>query len=148
MTPDIAPHALESEGKAAALAILQRALSLAGWTLEFADLDVTRAAPQLDLRARSHEGRWIHARIDALGRASLERHQRSIALGLPSNLRGRQPRTPVLEDRFLGRLRFDTPAALLRALGDYIAENSPNALACADLRIACTALHPAPQGSP
>lgn len=107
-----------------ALAGLQAALQMAGWTLLYIDVDLAGESPVFDARVERSDGLWLHARMDPLGRCTLERNRRLRWLGMPRDVRGRVPQTQQVRDEFLGRESFVGPRSLARHLSDYIAHNS------------------------
>lgn len=102
---------------------LLAALQRAGWELTYADADLSGERPTAELRLDGHDGRWVTARVDALGRCSIERFQRTKGLRMASDTLGRRPLTPLVEDVFLGRTRSPGPAAMIASLADYLASN-------------------------
>lgn len=133
-TPALAPQS----------ARLQRLMAAAGWEIQFVDLDLTGAQPRLDLRVMRDDGRWLHARVDSLGRATVERFQRSRSLGMTPNQKGRRPLSPQVEDAFLGRSRCPGARSMLRDLTSYLSENALRPVAVADMRAAWAAVMGAP----
>jgi len=133
-TPALAPSASR----------LQQLMSAAGWEIKFIDLDLTGAQPRLDLRVMRDDGRWLHARVDALGRATVERFQRQRSLGMSANTSGRRPLSPQVEDTFLGRERCPGARAMLRGLASYLADNALRPVAIADMRAAWASVMSAP----
>lgn len=107
-----------------ALICLQAVLQIAGWDIRFIDIDLTGDSPTFDARVERRDGLWVHARMDFLGRCTLERNRRHCWLGKPANARGRIPLAPQVRDEFLGRISAPGPRALARSLSDYIANNS------------------------
>ncbi len=82
---------------------LLRTMDRAGWALDWVDLDLTGSAPRLEIRATRHDGLWVRAYVDQLGRATLERFQRERGLGMAKNQKGRRPLVPQIDDHFMGR---------------------------------------------
>lgn len=107
-----------------ALICLQAALQLAGWELLFLDIDLLGDSPIFDARVERNDGLWVHARVDAQGRCSMERNRRHRWLGKSRGMGGRIPLAPQVSDEFLGRSNFTGPRAMARHLSDYIAANS------------------------
>ena len=106
----------------------------AGWEIEYIDLDLTGNQPKADIRVKRDDGRWLLARVDALGRASVERFQRERTLGMSANTKGRRPLSPQVNDEFLGRSRFEGARSMLRGLTAYLVENAIRPVALADMR--------------
>lgn len=69
-------------------------LATAGWEIDEIALDLTRTGPKAEIRVGRHDGRWMLARVDQLGRASIERFQRERSLGMATNGTGRRPLSP------------------------------------------------------
>lgn len=107
-----------------ALICLQAVLQIAGWEIRFIDIDLTGDSPTFDARVERRDGLWVHARMDSLGRCTMERNRRHCWLGKPANARGRIPLAPQVRDEFLGRISAQGPRALARCVSDYIANNS------------------------
>src|SRR5690606_27333873 len=104
-----------------ALAHLAATLRLAGWEARTIDLDFVAGRATVELHR--DDGRWVLLSVDALGRAQIERHHRSITLGRHSSSRGKIPLSPQIADVFLGRQRYEGPRAAMRALCSYVADN-------------------------
>ena len=113
---------------------LQRMLAAAGWEVDFVDLDLTGDAPKVDIKICRHDGLWLWARADQLGRCSMETFHRGRALGMAPNQTGRRPSVPLVNDTFLGRQRFEGPRAMLRHMTAYLADNALYPVALADVR--------------
>ena len=129
----------------AARALVMR-MEGAGWVLSSVDLDLTGAAPKVEIRAIRFDGLWIRAHVDQLGRATPERFQRDCSLGMPKNRQAgaRLPMSPQLEDRFLGRQRYEGARTLMRYLCAYLTDNALHPIALPDMRAAWAALMQAP----
>ena len=127
-----------------ALDALRRTLAAAGWDIERLDLDLTGTNPVADIRLAREDGRWLLARVDALGRCSVETFHREIGLGVPANRRGRHARFPLVEDVFLGRTRHEGPRAMLRHLTRYLADNALRPVSLLELRAAWAGTMAAP----
>ena len=123
---------------------LQQTMARAGWEIQFIDLDLTGAAPSADMRIRRDDGLCLHARVDRLGRASIERFRRVTALWMPSNVKGRQPLTPLTTDTFLGRERCLGARHMLRQVTAYLTDNATHPVALADMRSAWAAVMSGP----
>ena len=123
---------------------LQRCMSLAGWEIHFVDLDLTADRPSADIRIMRSDGRWLHARVDKLGRATIERHQRERRLAMSSATKGRCPLSPQVDDIFLGRSSYSGARSMLRDLTTYIVANAMGPVALSDVRAAWAAVMSAP----
>lgn len=117
-----------------AIANLARTLESAGWEINFFDLDLSGNQPRADIRITRFDGLWLHARVDSLGRCSLEMFRRSKSLGMSANIRGRQPLSPQVNDEFLGRRRAPSPRVMLRDLCNYLVDNALNEVALIAVR--------------
>lgn len=131
---------LVSTPSPAALATLQRTLARAGWEVDYLDLDLTLARPTASIRCHRADGRWLWAKVDTLGRCTLETFQRETWLGKPRHAKGNWPQSPQLDDVFLGRSRPATARALLRELSSYLAHNALHPTALTEVRSAWTGL--------
>lgn len=120
--------------------VFQQLLARAGWTIDFADIDLTHSAPIVVLKCHRHDGLWLWAKVDSLGRASLETFQRESWLGKPANTKGNWPLSPQHEDHFLGRQRFENGQSLLNGVFNYLVDNAREPIALADLQSAWLAL--------
>lgn len=97
----------------------------AGWEIHFIDLALDGSAPRAEIKLARLDGRWLWARLDALGRCTIETYHRHKMLGRPADARGRVPLSPQVDDVFLGRRSgFAGPRAMLRALTSYVVDNS------------------------
>jgi hypothetical protein len=125
---------------------LLRTMDRAGWTLDWVDLDLTGSSPRLDVRVMRHDGLWVRACVDQLGRATLERFQRERSLGSPPNKASgaKEPLAPLVDDHFLGRQRFEDASSMMRGLCAYLTDNALHPVALADMRAAWAALMQAP----
>lgn len=115
---------LLSLSQAQAAPALQRCLAQAGWEADHVDLDLTGTAPTAEIKLTRADGRWLWARLDQLGRGTIETFQRDRALALCTSTKGRRPLTPEIYDQFLGRQRFDGAIGMLRGVGAYIGLNA------------------------
>jgi hypothetical protein len=106
------------------LGMLQAQLGRAGWAIAHIDVDLTGYAPKAEIQVESFDGKWLLARVDRLGRCSVERFVRSRHLGMSDNTRGRRPLSPQVEDQFLGRDRLSSPGDLLDYIACYISNNA------------------------
>lgn len=122
------------------LAVMQAA----GWEVEFIDLDLTGEQPKVDIKVTRADGRWLLARVDQIGRASIERFQRQRSLGMTPNTKGRRPLSPQVDDEFLGRDQFTGARSMLRGLTAYIADNALHPVALTDVRAGWAAIMSAP----
>ena len=132
----IAAGPLEASVMPQALARCQRTMSLAGWEIEYVDMDLTGQRPTAEIKVQRDDGLWLWARVDALGRCTTETYQRERALGMVKNQRGRRPLVPLVEDVFLGRRRHEGPRSMLRNMTNYLADNALRSVALADMRAA------------
>jgi hypothetical protein len=48
-----------SVGPSRAMLTLQRTMALAGWEVDYVDLDLTGGAPKAEIKVRRHDGRWL-----------------------------------------------------------------------------------------
>lgn len=125
---------------------LLRTMGRAGWTLDWADLDLTGITPRLEIRATRHDGLWLRAYVDQCGRATLERFQRERSLSAPKNKKAgsRMPMTPQIDDHFLGRQRYEGARAMMRGMCDYLSANALSPVALPDMRAAWAVVMQAP----
>lgn len=119
---------------------LQRVLAGAGWEVDFIDVDLTGEKPVAVIKCHRYDGRWLWAKVDALGRCSVETFHRERWLGKPSNSKGNWPLAPQVDDVFLGRVRPANPGSLLEHISGYIANNSLHPVVLADVQAAWQAL--------
>lgn len=119
---------------------LQLLLRRAGWELAFIDLDLAQERPVAHIRVDRDDGRWVWARVDTLGRCTIETFQRERALTMSPSTTGRRPLSPEVSDHFLGRTRPAGARAMLRCLIDYLADNALHPLALADAHAAWAAV--------
>lgn len=131
-------------GPSRAMLMLQRTMALAGWEVDYADIDLTGSAPKAEIKVRRHDGRWLWARVDQLGRCTLETFQRESYLGESQCYGKMAPRCMRHDDHFLGRRMPAGPRAMLRMMTDYIADNALYPVALADVRSAWAAVMAAP----
>ena len=117
-----------------ALARCQRVMALAGWEIEYVDMDMTGARPTAEIKVQRDDGRWLWARVDALGRCTTETFQRERGLGMARNQTGRRPLVPLVDDVFLGRQRHEGPRSMLRWMTNYLKDNALHPVALAGLR--------------
>jgi hypothetical protein len=106
----------------------------AGWEIEFVDLDLTGEHAKAEIKVTRQDGRWLLARVDEIGRASVTRFQRERSLGMSPNTKGRRPLSPQVNDEFLGRSRYEGARSMLRGLTAYLVENAVRPVALADMR--------------
>jgi hypothetical protein len=116
----------------------------AGWEIEFVDLDLTGERAKANIKIARQDGRWLLARVDELGRASVERFHRERTLGMSPNTKGRRPLSPQVNDEFLGRSRYAGARSMLRGLTAYLVENSVCPVALANMRAGWAAVMDAP----
>jgi hypothetical protein len=135
---------LSADVAASGAVLLQKVMRAAGWEIEYIDLDLTGNQPKADIKLTRGDGLWVLARVDHLGRATIERFQREMKLGKPRGAKGRFPLSPQIEDIFLGRLSGLKPRTMLRALTSYIADNALHPVALTDVRNAWRAVMSSP----
>lgn len=121
---DLAPLPSMAIGKTAEMSTLQVTMAIAGWTVDFVDIDLTQPSTMALIRCHRDDGLWFSARVDSLGRCSFETFQRRAWLGKPNNTKGRWPQSPQSDDEFLGRCRPADPQALLSHVACYIVDNA------------------------
>lgn len=131
----VMPHALHK---------CQQAMALAGWEIEYVDMDLTGPRPTAEIKVQRNDGLWLWARVDALGRCTTETYQRERALGMAQNQRGRRPLVPLIDDVFLGRRRHEGPRSMLRNMTTYLADNALRQIELADMRAAWAGVMRAP----
>jgi hypothetical protein len=141
IAPDLANV---SVGPSHAMLKLQRTMELAGWEVDYVDLDLTGSVPKAEIKVRRHDGRWLWARVDQLGRCTLETFQRETTLGESVCYGKRAPRCNRHDDHFLGRRRPAGPRVMLRDLTNYITDNALHPIALADVRSAWAGVMAAP----
>ena len=127
-----------------ALARLASVMRVAGWEVEFADIDLTGDQVRADIKVVRNDGRWLLARVDHLGRASITRYHRTNFLGRTPNSKGCVPLSPQIDDQYLGRSRHEGARSMLRSLTAYIADNAIHPVALTDLRAGWGAVMSAP----
>lgn len=118
------------------VARLSRVMRSAGWEIEFIDLDLAGDRPKVDIKIHGANGRWLLARVDSLGRATMETFHRERALGMTPNTRGCRPLSPQVIDTFLGRQKFVGARQMLRVMTNYLTDNSVHPVALSDMRSA------------
>lgn len=112
----------------------QRVMARAGWEISYVDLDLSAELPKAEIKLERADGRWIWARLDAIGRCTIERFHRTRSLGMSPNGKGRRPLVPIVDDAFLGRSSYPGPRAMLREMTRYVAENALHPVSLADVR--------------
>lgn len=127
-------------GRAAPMQRLARVMALAGWEVEYADIDLTGAQPIAEIKATRDDGRWLWARVDSIGRCTTETFHRERTLGMARNQKGRRPLVPLVDDVFLGRQRHEGPRSMLRHMTSYLTDNALRPVALADMRAAWAGL--------
>ena len=140
----IAAGPLEASVRPQALARCQRVMALAGWEIEYVDMDLTGQRPTAEIKVQRDDGLWLWARVDALGRCTTETYRRERNLCMARNQRGRRPLVPLVEDVFLGRRRHEGPRSMLRNMTNYVTDNALRPVALADLRAAWAGVMSAP----
>ena len=126
------------------VAQLSRVMRSAGWEIEFIDLDLTGDHPKVDIKIHGANGRWLLARVDSLGRSTMETFHRERTLGMTPNTRGCRPLSPQVTDTFLGRQKFSGPRQMLRVMTNYLTDNSARPVALSDMRSAWASAMAAP----
>lgn len=124
----------QGERQPAGLVALKACMERAGWEVDHVDLDMTKDTPTVEVRMSRVDGRWLLARSDSLGRASIETFQRAKGLGMSPQTRGRRPLSPMVEDTFMGRQRCGGARALIRTLTNYIADNGTGDVSLGTIR--------------
>lgn len=114
--------------------VLQKFMARAGWEIAYLDLDLTGDRPNAEIKLERCDGRWLLARVDRLGRASIETFHRERTLGMSKNTRGRRPLSPQVDDVFLGRQICLGARHMLREMTAYIANNATTPTCLADVR--------------
>lgn len=128
----------------ASVARLAAVMARAGWEISFIDLDLTQDRPTADIRIARADGRWLHARVDRLGRSTIETFQREKSLGMSANTKGRRPLSPQIDDVFMGRRSFEGARSMLRNLTAYLADNAMQPVALSDMRAGWASVMAAP----
>lgn len=124
---------------------LARCLALAGWEVAHIDVDLTGERPKAEIKLERRDGRWLLARVDRIGRATLETFQRERSLGMSRDTTGRRPLAPQVDDIFLGRQTSrDARHMLLTVVPTYVADNATSPVALADVLRAWGAVLGAP----
>ena len=103
---------------------LELCLARVGWEICHLDLDLAGGSLVADIRVAGTDGKWLLGRIDRFGRCSLERFVRTRQLAMARDGKGRRPLSPQVDDVFLGRQWFPSPAALLEQVGEYVVNHS------------------------
>ena len=127
-----------------AVSSLSRVMRAAGWEIEFIDLDLSGDQPKVDIKIHGTNGRWLLARVDSLGRSTMETFHRERTLGMTQNTRGCRPLSPQVTDTFLGRQKFAGPRQMLRVMTNYLTDNSARPVALSDMRSAWASAMAAP----
>ena len=125
---------IKSSSEMAQVTRLAAVMHAAGWEVEYIDLDLTGEQPKADIKVARHDGRWMLARVDGIGRATITRFHRDCSLGMSANTKGRRPLSPQVDDQFLGRDRFEGARSMLRGLTNYLVANALRPVALADMR--------------
>lgn len=114
----------------------QHVMARAGWEIEYVDLDFTRPKPAAELKIMRSDGRWLWAKVDTLGRCTIETFHRERKLGMSRNQKGRRPLVPIVEDTFLGRQHPAGPRQMMRLVTSYVSDNALSQVALSDIRAA------------
>jgi hypothetical protein len=130
--------------QATQVARLQAVMRAAGWEIAHVDLDLTGQQPKAEIKMMRDDGRWLLARVDQCGRATVTRFHRERYLGRHANTKGRQPLTPIVDDQFLGRSSFPGARSMLRGITTYLVENALHPVALSDMRAGWAAVMAAP----
>ncbi len=131
-------------GSNAAIATLNRVMRSAGWEVEYIDMDLTAEKPKVDIRVNRDDGRFLIGKVDSIGRASFETFQRERSLRMDGSTKGRRPLSPMIDDTFLGRQKFEGARSMLRGMTNYLADNATGTIALSDLRSAWAGIMSAP----
>lgn len=138
--PSLSPSPSSKALPIQSLQALQALMALAGWEIDYLDIDLTQQSPVVEVKCHRMDGRWIYAKRDSLGRCSMETFQRNSWIGHPANSKGKWPQSPQVDDIFLGRYRPEGARALMRYLTSYITDNSTAPVSLADMRRGWAAL--------
>lgn len=140
------PPAYASSGvlSVAAMTTVQMVLARGGWEISFLDVNLSGTGPIVDMKVHRADGRWLWARIDALGRCSLTRYHRETYLGQSRAYGAMAPRCTQHDDLFLGRTRLASPRGLLVHLVRYVSENALHPLSVREVRRAVVEVLAAP----
>ena len=122
----------------------QHVMALAGWEIEYVDLDFTRPQPTAELKLTRADDRWLWAKVDTLGRCTIETFHRARKLGMAPNQNGLRPMVPIVEDIFLGRQHLAGPRQMMRQVTNYLADNALAHVPLPDIRAAWAGLMTAP----
>lgn len=126
----------DQQAPSAAVSKLNRVMRDAGWEVEYIDIDLTAEKPKATIRVNRDDGRFLIAKVDALGRANFETFQRERSLGMNASTKGKRPLTPLVDDIFIGRQRFEGARSMLRGMTNYLADNASSPVALSDMRAA------------
>jgi len=119
-------------------------MARAGWEIDYVDLDFTRPRPTVELKLVRTDGRWLWAKVDPLGRCTIETFQRDRKLCMAPNQKGRRPLAPFVEDLFLGRRHLSGPRQMMRQITNYVFENALSDVSLFELRAAWASVMSAP----
>jgi len=120
-------------------------MALAGWEIQYLDLDLTQDRPVAEVRLMRGDGRWVFARVDRLGRCTVETFHRRTFLGVFGAVtRHKPPQSPQIEDVFLGRFKPAGVRAMLRHLTAYVVDNAMRPVSLAEVRGAWALVMAAP----
>lgn len=146
MTPLIAQYPVGVTDAPPALVKCQQTMAMAGWEIDFVDIDLTGQNPTVEVKVVRNDGRWLWARVDSIGRCTTETFQRERHLGMAPNQRGRRPLVPLVDDVFLGRSSHEGARSMLRSMTNYLVDNALRPVALADMRAAWAGLMAEPTG--
>lgn len=127
-----------------AVAKLNKVMRGAGWEVEYIDIDLTGEKPKVAIRVNRDDGRFLIAKVDSVGRASFETFQRERSLRMDGSTKGRRPLSPMIDDTFLGRQKFEGARSMLRGMVNYLVDNASSPVALADMKSAWAGAMAAP----
>jgi len=135
---------LQQKTSSTAVAKLNEVMRSAGWEVEYIDLDLTGEKPKAAIRVKRDDGRFLIAKVDSVGRASFETFQRERSLRMDGSTKGRRPLSPMVDDTFLGRQKFEGARSMLRGMVNYLVDNASSPVALADMKSAWAGAMAAP----
>lgn len=130
---DMSKELKTAASQTALVAVLERA----GWSIDFIDLDLTGPSAVASIRIRRHDGLQVDARVDHVGRATMERSRREVVARAIGG-------SDVIGISFIGRTRYEGPRQMLRYLCAYITDNALRHACLSDVRSAWAAVMSAP----